>query len=222
MKKPSQRKETLKYYFSVEGETEQWYLKWLQDTINNTDQSVYKVSFDHRIEKDPVSRAKSLNINSETIIWHYSDRESNEDVHTKQFLETIDRLKQAQELGKDIEYRFGYSNFSFDLWIVLHKTYLGSSLHDRSQYLPHINKAYGEAFETMGKYKKKDNFHRVLSKLTLADVITAIKNAERIMQNNKDVGYKLKEYRGYEYYDENPSLMIWESIKQILSDCELI
>ncbi len=25
------RKLTKKYYFSVEGETEQWYLKWLQD-----------------------------------------------------------------------------------------------------------------------------------------------------------------------------------------------
>ena len=33
----AKRKPTNKYYFSVEGETEQWYLKWLQDTINNTE-----------------------------------------------------------------------------------------------------------------------------------------------------------------------------------------
>lgn len=28
------RKITKKYYFSVEGETEQWYLEWLRDLIN--------------------------------------------------------------------------------------------------------------------------------------------------------------------------------------------
>lgn len=35
----AKRKPTNKYYFSVEGETEQWYLKWLQDTINNTEKA---------------------------------------------------------------------------------------------------------------------------------------------------------------------------------------
>ena len=29
------RKETKKYYFSVEGETEKWYLEWLENTINS-------------------------------------------------------------------------------------------------------------------------------------------------------------------------------------------
>ena len=45
------RKSTSKYYFSVEGETEQWYLKWLQDVINNTEESAYKVSFDCPVQK---------------------------------------------------------------------------------------------------------------------------------------------------------------------------
>lgn len=30
------RKEKLTYYFSVEGETEKWYLDWLQDRINES------------------------------------------------------------------------------------------------------------------------------------------------------------------------------------------
>ena len=42
------RKSTLKYYFSVEGETEQWYLEWLQEQINNAPEAACKVSFkDH-------------------------------------------------------------------------------------------------------------------------------------------------------------------------------
>ena len=28
-----------KYYLCVEGETEQWYLKWPQDTINTTEKA---------------------------------------------------------------------------------------------------------------------------------------------------------------------------------------
>lgn len=54
------RKSTKKYYFSVEGETEQWYLKWLQDLINATEESDYKVSIDCRIQKNPLKHAKSL------------------------------------------------------------------------------------------------------------------------------------------------------------------
>ena len=47
----TERKTTKKYYFSVEGETEQWYLQWLQKIINETETSVYNVSFDCHIPK---------------------------------------------------------------------------------------------------------------------------------------------------------------------------
>ena len=42
----AKRKSTKKYYFSVEGETEQWYLKWLQDTINSTEEAAFQEHFD--------------------------------------------------------------------------------------------------------------------------------------------------------------------------------
>ncbi len=45
------RKPNKKYYFTVEGETEQWYLKWLQETINQTEEAVYKVSIDCPVNK---------------------------------------------------------------------------------------------------------------------------------------------------------------------------
>lgn len=52
------RKSSKKYFFSVEGETEEWYLLWLRDLINSTDHAAYKVSIDCKIEKDPLKRAK--------------------------------------------------------------------------------------------------------------------------------------------------------------------
>lgn len=34
---------TKKYYFSVEGKTEKWYLDWLQNAINTANTATYKV-----------------------------------------------------------------------------------------------------------------------------------------------------------------------------------
>ena len=51
------RKEKLTYYFSVEGETEKWYLDWLQDRINESRDAKYTVKLDAKIQKDPLARA---------------------------------------------------------------------------------------------------------------------------------------------------------------------
>lgn len=215
------RKITKKYYFSVEGETELWYLKWLQDLINSTEQSQYKVSIDCQVQKDPLKRAKSLTAIGETTICHLSDYESSEPIHVEQFHTAMDRMKKATTLGKHITYQFGYSNFTFDLWIVLHKANCNGSLSHRSQYLPHINRAYSEQFEDMDDYKKEKNFKRCLGKLNLSDVINAIDRAKQIMQKNHENGYILQRYKGYEYYNENPSLNIWKAIQIILEVCGL-
>lgn len=95
----AKRKSTNKYYFSVEGETEQWYLKWLQDVINNTEESAYKVSFDCPVQKNPYKRAKTLIVlkteSKKVDIYHLSDYESDEPVHVQQFNETMDSMKYA-------------------------------------------------------------------------------------------------------------------------------
>ena len=64
------RKSTKKYYFSVEGETEQLYLKWLDNTLNKIEESEYKVSFDCPVQKNPIKRAKSLVVTKKTEIYH--------------------------------------------------------------------------------------------------------------------------------------------------------
>ena len=189
------KKSTRKYFFTVEGETELWYLQWLEKLINSTEEAKYKVSFDCKVQKNPLKRAKSLNVTSKVEIYHLSDYESDDPVHAQQFIETMDNLKKAREIGKQIVYRFGYSNLTFDLWIVLHRRDCNSSMIHRSKYLEPINRTYGEHFESMAEYKHEDNFKRCLSKLDLS--------------------------KGYRYYKENPSLLIWEPIEKILRDCEL-
>ena len=140
----------------------------------------------------------------------------------KQFTDTMDRMKAAMGLGKQITYKFGYSNFTFDLWIVLHKADCFGSLAHRKNYLSHINRAYGEEFESMDEYKHEDNFKRCLKKLSLDDVIKAVERSEKIMENNVVAGYVMQKYKGFSYYKENPSLAVWEAIKKVLKDCRLI
>lgn len=214
-------KTTKKYYFSVEGETEQWYLKWLQDRINETEESKIKVSFDCAVQKNPLKRAKSMVITGKTEVWHISDYESDDPIHVKQFMETMDNMKAAKGLGKQISYQFGYSNLTFDLWIILHKADCNGAIAHRKNYLAPLNRAFDEHFENMNEYKHEANFKRCLGKLELSNVNDAIKRAKTIMQRNQDRGYVLQQYKGYKYYKENPSLAVWEVVDNILKDCGL-
>ena len=216
------RKSSKKYFFSVEGETEEWYLLWLRDLINSTDHAAYKVSIDCKIEKDPLKRAKGLVNTSKTEIYHFFDYESDEDVHVKRFTDTMDRMKQAMSIGKQIKYKLGYSNFAFDLWIVLHTIDCNGALPHRRGYLAYINRAFGKNFESMDEYKREDNFKGCLNQLTLEDVIRAIERSERIMVRNAENGYILHNYKGFKYYKENPSLAFLVCIKKIIQDCNLI
>ena len=217
----AKRKSTKKYYFSVEGETEHWYLKWLQDKINETEASAYRVSFDCPVQKNPLKRAKSLVVTGKTEIYHLSDYESAEPIHIQQFKDTMDNMKKAKTLGKQINYKFGYSNFTFDLWIILHKADCNGPVSHRRNYLTPLNRAYDEHFESMDEYKHESNFRRILSQLDISNVVEAINRAKVIMQRNQANEYVLQQYKSYKYYRENPSLAVWEAIDKILKDCNL-
>ena len=216
------RKPTRKYYFSVEGETEQWYLKWLQDIINATEEGTCKVSIDCPKYKNPLKRAKALPITGKTEIYHFFDYESNDENHVKQFYEAMDNMKKVRDLGKQITYKSGYSNLTFDLWVILHMMNCNTSYAHRKNYITPVNKAFGEKFENMDEFKKEANFKRCLGKMQLSNVIDAIQRAKDIMQRNHENGYKLIQYKGYSFYNENPSLQSWEAIEKILIECGLI
>ena len=191
-------------------------------SINNTEESVCKVSIDCPVKKNPLKHAKSLTVIRKIEIYHFFDYESDEPIHVQGFQDAMDNMKKAEQLGKQIKYKSGYSNFTFDLWILLHMTDCNASYAHRKQYITPINRAFGEKFENMDEYKHEDNFKRCLSKMNLVNVIDAIKRARNIMQRNQENGYTLLQYKGYRYYKENPSLSAWEAIEKILCDCKLL
>lgn len=207
-----------KYYLSVEGETEKWYFDWLCGMIRESEEANCDISIKSTIQQSPMKYAKSLNSLMARSIYHICDVESLEPVHVEKFHNILSEMKEAKKL-KRIDYQLGYSNFAFELWMVLHKRTCNGSLAHRSQYLSHINKAFGENFEDLDHFKVEDNFKRCLSRLTLDDVKSAIQRAERIMNANAENGKKVIQYKGYKYYEENPSLSIWKVVQKMLSDC---
>ena len=128
------RKQTLTYYFSVEGETEKWYLDWLEEQINLQDEAKFKVKIKAEVQKDPVSYAKKLTVQRRTIVWHLSDIEGSTQTHIQSIENTLGRLKDAKNLGKAITYNWGYSNLSFDLWMILHKQNCNAEQTDVGRY----------------------------------------------------------------------------------------
>ena len=217
----NKRLETRKYVFTVEGETEQWYLEWLKEQINLYPSRQYNVSIVPKVEKHPLNLAKGSNSITTPQVTHLCDIESKDSYHIEQFKGVLNELK-AAKTQKRIRYELGYSNFSFELWIVLHKKDLNGPLVNRSQYLKHINQVFNEKFKNLDHYKSEANFNRCLHKLTLKNVIEAVNRSKIIMENNRTNGNRRIEYKGFCYYEDNPSLSIWESIEQILKDCGIV
>ena len=216
------RKQTLTYYFSVEGETEQWYLEWLEAQINANEHANYIVKFIAKVEKDPVSFIKKLVVQKKTTIWHLSDIEGSSDEQIQTVHNTLGRLKDAKGLGKSIIYKWGYSNLSFDLWMILHKQNCNAELNGVGSYLSHINRVFDEHFESMKEYKEEANFKHCLGKLSFPEVLTALSRAKAIMHRNERDGYHISQFKGYSYYIHNPSLDLWQPIETILIDCGLL
>lgn len=217
------KKENRRYVFTVEGETEKWYFEWLQKQINFSNKSKFTVSIVAKVLQSPRKYAKAVNPISTPKVTHICDYESNDEEHVNKFKTILSELKEANSSkGRGFKYSLGYSNFTFELWIILHKQVCNGILMHRKQYLSYINKSFNEKFENLDHYKNENNFKRCLSKLTLDNVCLAIERSKAIMEIKVENGEYQEQYKGFKYYKENPSLTIWESVEAILKECDLL
>ena len=212
---------TIKYAFTVEGETERWYLLWLREQINSFPNRIYNCVIDPKVQQSPAKFYKGTTRKSTPEVFHICDVESNDTAHVEKLQKILSEMKEAGT-NKNIDYILGYSNFTFELWMVLHKRDCNGSLNHRSQYLRWINQAFGENFENLSDYKQQDNFKKCLSKLSIEDVKEAIRRADYISENNRCNKRMMIQYKGYRYYKDNPSLSIHEVVKKIMSECGVI
>lgn len=211
-----------KYYFSVEGDTEKWYLEHLQKLISVSERSKYVVKF--VIEKiDPESFVKKQTFTTRTVVNHIIDVESKEQEHKTKFLNQLSSMKKAQCMGKQVKYILGYSNLTFELWVILHKKDCSGSLSHRDEYKNIICNAYNYNFNSLKEYKSDEMFHKkVLNQISLDDVVEAVKRGKRLQEKSEEKNFKKLQHCGFCYYDDNPSMSIWKIIEDILKECDLI
>lgn len=112
--------ETKKYVLTVEGETEQWYFLWLKDQINKVEPRKYNASIVPKVQQSPRSFYKGTNAKVTPEAIHICDIESTDPYHIDKFENILKEMKEAKQ-QKNIKYQLGYSNFTFELWIILHK-----------------------------------------------------------------------------------------------------
>jgi hypothetical protein len=165
--------EKRKYIFTVEGETEYLYLCWLQSLVNHNPNRNFQIEISVKVQQHPMSYAKTLKGLYNTPVFHICDVEGESLNDIKRFHDVISELKEAKT-QKKIPYQLGYSNFSFELWMVLHKTSCMQLLADKTCYLSLINKAYGTKFQSLRDYKQEKNFKSLLNLLNLNDVYKAV------------------------------------------------
>lgn len=112
--------ETKKYVLTVEGETEQWYFLWLRDQINTIESRKYNVSIVPKVQQSPRRFYKGTNSKITPEVIHICDIESTDKSHIDKFEGILKEMSEAKK-QKNIKYHLGYSNFTFELWIILHK-----------------------------------------------------------------------------------------------------
>ena len=62
---------TKKFVFTVEGETEQWYLEWLRDQINKCEERKYNATVDVKVQQSPKKFYKNTHIIGTTLHFQY-------------------------------------------------------------------------------------------------------------------------------------------------------
>lgn len=225
-------KESIKFNISVEGiNCETLYFEHLENLINNCENAKYKAKFFVK-QKNPLSFAKSrINTYSQKgkkgegfiKYFHIQDIEDYDDEYQRnKFHHLIDEISKAKKYCNISTYDLGYSNFTFDLWIVLHKYNLNTPVQDRHQYYKYINKGFCKNYSSMNEYKTENEFRTILSQITLDDVITAISRAKAIRKTHEDNKEHLEIYNKFSYYRNNPDLTINEIVEEILIDCGVI
>ncbi len=217
----SKIKPSIHYHITVEGEDEKWYFEHLKELINNCEDSKFKIDMKPKVEKSPWKYVKTRTFLFKEVAFHIYDYESNDDIHKKQFENILNEIKVSKK-EKNVTIKLGYTNFTFELWMILHKEDCNTKFSFRTQYLDAINKNYNTNFQFLKEYKKEKNFKRILERIELSDIINAINRAKQIKENNKNNNCERNEYKGFEYYIENPDLTVHLIIEKILKDCKII
>lgn len=223
------KKESRQFNISVEGlNCEKMYFEHLAKLINSSDSTydlkvaprkMSPIQYARRNAYKPVAKRKD---NKKLPYIHVQDIEDYyNEFHKNKFFGMIDEMREAErEFG--ISYELGYSNYTFELWMLLHVADMDYSVQDRKAYLSPINRWFHRDFADLDEFKQEAAFQEILDEfVTLDSIRHAIRRAEKIVEQNAQ-GRKVSEnYRGLTFYHDNPDVSVHEVVQLIFEVCEV-
>lgn len=223
------KKESRQFHISVEGiNCEKMYFEHLAKLINSSDRSTYNLKVAPR-KMSPIEYAKrnahkpvDKKRNKKIPYFHVQDIEDYYDEFQRtKFYGMIDDMRKAEKQF-NIDYELGYSNYTFELWMLLHVADMTHAVQDRHSYLAPINRWFHRSYSNIDEFKNHDEFQRILDEfVTLDSVKQAISRAERIVLLNKEDGKTKENYKGFTFYRDNPDVSVHEIVQMIFDVCEV-
>ena len=223
------KKESRQFNISVEGiNCEKMYFEHLAKLINNSD-ATYNLKVDPR-KMTPMQYAKrnahrpveKRKGNKKLPYIHVQDIEDyNSEFHRKKFYGMINEMRDAEDEFR-ITYELGYSNYTFELWMLLHVADMNHAVLDRKAYLAPINRWFHRDFADLDEFKREAAFQEILDEfVTLDSIKQAIRRAEEILEQNGKDGKASENYRGFTFYHDNPDVSVHEVVRLIFEVCEV-
>ena len=223
------KKESRQFNISVEGlNCEKMYFEHLAKLINSSDSTydlkvaprkMSPIQYARRNAYKPVAKRKD---NKKLPYIHVQDIEDYySEFHKNKFFGMIDEMREAErEFG--ISYELGYSNYTFELWILLHVADMDYSVQDRKAYLSPINRWFHRDFADLDEFKQEAAFQEILDEfVTLDSIRHAIRRAEKIVEQNAQDRKASENYRGLTFYHDNPDVSVHEAVQLIFEVCEV-
>ncbi|MBQ8298268.1 MAG: RloB domain-containing protein [Clostridia bacterium] len=201
------RKQELLYIIGCEGiNQEKMYFEKIQMMINAIESRKYNILFDYAEPfggnpKCIVERTikKSIGKTNKASVFDYDGQKV--------------KYEEAIELATDNKIELGYSNYCFDLWLILHKKDYFSPVSNQASYAADVRKIYG--LDKGTDIKKADNVKKIMSQIELSDVVEAIKRGKAIAKNNSAKVPNLTAAKSYPYYN-NPDTQMHVLLEKIL------
>ena len=128
-------------------------------------------------------------------------------------------MREAERMF-DISYRLCYSNYTFELWMLLHVADMTAGVTSRAAYLRPINQHFRRKYSSLDEFKNAAEFQRILDGfVTLDMVFDAVKRAERIVENNVQQNKIRITYKKVSFHPDNPDVTVHEIVQMILDVC---
>lgn len=225
------KKESRQFNISVEGvNCEKMYFEHLAYLINNSGTNTYNLKIDPK-KMSPLEYAKrnaykpvEKRKNQKNIPYiHIQDIEDYyDDFQRAKFFGMIDDMRTAESQFR-ITYELGYSNYTFELWMLLHVADMDYAIRDRKAYLAPINRWFNRNYSNLDEFKQNEEFQSILDEfVTLDSVKQAVHRAEGIVEKNRTDGKVRETYKRITFYRDNPDVSVHEIIKMIFEVCEVI